>query len=170
MLQEGPLVGIAEGLAALRAARSASSAWLEYQRAGQIQITSPLNGGVLEDKQAMLDGFSYLVRGTLKRLPKDNAIWLLNEDLPGRVWPQGFSEGIVKYPYPREGEWEGRVFATSSQVNVSIFAVVAPPTSRDFFAYYQKWVSETKADPLGRIPVECTNRAQVRARQPTTAG
>jgi Predicted nucleotide-binding protein containing TIR-like domain len=129
----------------------------------KIQITSPTPGGFLEDPQPMADGLSYLVRGKLGRLPSNHTIWLLNQDqFSERVWPQGFSDGRVKY-HPQTGEWEGRVYVAPSQVNISIIAVVAPPTSQEFFEYYQKVVGQTKAEPVSRIPAECRNWVRVQA-------
>ena len=51
----------------------------------------------------MNNGFSYVVRGTLKNLPTKHWVWLLsvNESFD-RVWPQGFS----RVKFPRQGEWE----------------------------------------------------------------
>ena len=43
---------------------------------------SPVDGGMLEDAQISgKNGFTYLIRGTLKFLPKDHSIWLL----PGSI-------------------------------------------------------------------------------------
>lgn len=136
-------LGIAEGVAS-DVVVSTGRALIRRVFGTQIQIMLPLNGAFLEDQQPMGDSFSYVVRGKLKRLPRDHAIWLLNEDpLSGRVWPQGFF--TVRYPYPREGEWEGRVFVRSSQTDVG-------------------------SEPLIRVPVECTNMARVQARKPIAGG
>jgi hypothetical protein len=54
---------------------------------------------------------------------------------------------------------------------MQILAVVAPPTSQDFFEYFQKRGAETKAFvPLNRIPPECRNIAAVLARSPRIEG
>ena len=131
----------------------------------QITITSPVNGGFLEDgKQPRQDGWSYPVRGTVTHLPSDHEIWILNEGLPSReVWPQG--KHTIRY-YPERSEWEGQTFLWSWQDSVTIVAVAAPPLSHEMFAYYTKVHEHTgKAVPLSRLPVECTIVARVQARQ-----
>jgi hypothetical protein len=47
--------------------------------------------------------------------------------------------------------------------NVTIIAVVAPPTSLAFFLYYEKVGSKTAYEPLEQIPDECRNIHQVQA-------
>ena len=76
----------------------------------------------------------YIVRGTLRRLPKGHEIWLLTEDESTKqVWPQGFF-------LPRYDEsartWYGKVNATGRK-HLRIIAVVASPTSQDLFRYFQ---------------------------------
>jgi hypothetical protein len=132
------------------------------RRANNIQITCPIDGGILEDQQPRLQGFSYVVRGTLDQLPEDHAIWLLNASRDGRQWPQGGF--TVRYPYPGPGEWEGRIYLPYDQPETIINAVVAPPTSRQFFEYYQRY-GGGKA-PLARIPIECKDIAQVSVKAP----
>lgn len=50
--------------------------------------------------------------------------------------------------------------------NVTIIAVVAPPTSQEFFQYYEKVGSKTAYEPLERIPAECWNIHEVQAKKP----
>ena len=128
-----------------------------------IQITSPVDGGMLEDPQPLWDGFSYVVRGTLERLPIDHAIWLLNGSRDGRQWPQGWF--TVRHDYPRSGAWEGRIYLPRSVSDIIINAVVAPPTSRRFFEYYQQYGA---GNALTDIPIECTNKTQIRALTPAS--
>jgi hypothetical protein len=130
-------------------------------QADRILITSPINGGVLEDQEPRSQGFSYVVRGTLKQLPDDHVIWLLNASSDGRQWPQGFFP--VRYPYPGPGEWEGRIYLPYSQLETLINVVVAPPTSRQFFGYYQQLGT---GKPLTHIPIECTNKTQIWVKAP----
>src|SRR5208337_1377790 len=102
----------------------------------------------------------YLVRGSLKQLPRDHKIWLLNANTANRSgdqWPQGFSE--VRY----DGRWEGRIFLPYERTDTIVNAVVAPPTSRQFFAYYQQ---HGNANPLKGIPSECKNTAQISVKVP----
>jgi hypothetical protein len=159
------LLTVAEDLAVLKAAWGGFRGWREYQRAGRIQITSPRPLESLEDKQPfrkLEEGrFSYAVRGKLRRRPDDCEIWLLIEDRSGCVWPQGFSP--VQFD-PEKGEWIGRVHTQNPQPK--IVAVVAPPTSQEFFKYYQQMDNKTNYAALNRVPVECTNRTSVDARLP----
>jgi hypothetical protein len=62
-------------------------------------------------------------------------------------------------------QWLGKING-SGRRDLTITAVVAPPTSQDFFRYYQvsgglrvppKW------DPIPRVPLECSNRVSVQA-------
>jgi hypothetical protein len=155
--------GFFEGIAAHLTA-DAGKTLLRRISGNQIHITSPGPLAELTGKEPFeLEGrFSYAVRGKLKRLPSDCEIWLLIEDdRSGCVWPQGFSR--VQFD-PQNGEWVGRVHTQFTRPR--IIAVVAPPTSQDFFRYFQKWGSKTNHAALDRIPVECTNRAFVDARLP----
>jgi hypothetical protein len=128
-----------------------------------IYITSPRPLEFLEDKQSLGKISSYRVRGTLRQLPHGHEIWLLTEDHRGGVYPQGFREGVVQFD-SQTGEWVGRVAATTEQVK--IIAVVAPPTSQDFFKYYQMIGQKNnyEYERLPRVPPECTNMAWVQAR------
>jgi hypothetical protein len=128
-----------------------------------IYITSPRPLEFLEDKQPLGKAFSYPVRGTLKQLPRDHEIWLLTEGHRGGVYPQGFREGLVQFD-SQKGEWVGRVAVTTRQVK--IIAVVAPPTSQDFFKYYQMIGNKRnyEFERLPRVPPECTNTVWVQAR------
>jgi hypothetical protein len=135
----------------------------------QIRITSPLAGGLLggKEREPCHEGFTYVVRGTLKHLPTNHCIWLLNVyALSDEVWPQIFG---VKY-FPQQGEWEGRIYLPKYQESVIIVAVVAPPTSQELFSFYAQSLSERKDNlpirPLTRIPAEITNFARIHARAP----
>ena len=154
-----------QGLTAVKTGWSGVKAWVEYWRAGRIQITSPRPLDMLEDKQPFIPGppnrFTYAVRGKLKRRPENHEIWLLIEDPSGCVWPQGFSR--VQHNQDT-GDWVGRVHTQFSEPK--IVAVVAPPTSVDFFRYYQRVGNKTNHEALTRVPVECTNWDSVQARLP----
>jgi Domain of unknown function (DUF4062) len=128
-----------------------------------IQITSPRPLEFLEDRQPLGEkGFSYRVRGTLKQRPRDHEIWLLTEHHLGGVFPQGFRQGRVQYD-SQTGEWVGRVAVTTEQVK--IIAVVAPPTSQDFFRYYQRLgdIHNNQFEKLVRVPPGCKNTDSVQA-------
>jgi hypothetical protein len=123
----------------------------------KIQITSPKPKEPLSDPQKYgSSSVTCEVRMTLRQKPKDHAIWLLVEDpRKGKVWPQGFF--TVQYD-PKTNEWFGRVNGSPGR-QTKIIAVVAPPTSQDYFKYFQR-VGGLRRDiyePLDRVPSECTN-------------
>ena len=125
----------------------------------QIQITSPrpLEAPIGKKPFDEVGRFSYEVRGKLKRLPKNHEIWLLTEHSSGCVWPQGKAE------FNRDtGEWEGRIVA--QEPYQTIVAVVAPPTSQEFFKYYRQYGPRTNYGALNRVPFECKNIDSVDAR------
>jgi hypothetical protein len=130
----------------------------------QIQITFPPNGGVLGNQQPKWGkGFSYVVRGTLKQRPHDHTIWLLNANKPDiRAAQRPQDPAEVTYD-EKNGEWEGRVFLPYSQTSTFVNAVVAPPTSQQFFIYYQQY-GESK--PMAGIPIECKKTAQIFVKAP----
>jgi|SRR5271166_1929818 len=127
-----------------------------------IEITSPGSQHTLDRPEPLGGGISYAVHGRLKRLPPGHKIWLLREDVQsGCVWPQGF---FPVHFDEQKGTWSGKVSGPgTSRSPVTIHAVVAPPTSQDFFKYYQKLggLREQKYEPLSRIPAECKNVASV---------
>jgi hypothetical protein len=154
---------------------------------GRISIISPLNGGLLDEgRRPHGGGCSYLIRIRLTHLPEGHKIWVLNEDeVSGKVWPQ--SQAVRSL---RPSEWEGETFVWPKQTKITIVAVVAPPTSHEYFQYYHKFrehadrinravtqAIDNKAAsielrsedrevlPLVRLPPECTNIARVQARQ-----
>lgn len=155
--------GIVEGVAG-NAAWSALVSGFRVLTGRQIKISRPRPQEVLTNPEPLGSGFSYLVEGTLKRLPKGHEIWLLVQDQQnGSVRPQGF---LPLEFNPQTKEWSGRIngYGTST---LKIVAVVAPPTSQDLFRYFQHIGSEIKDfKPLPRIPPECTNTASVQARLP----
>lgn len=101
----------------------------------------------------------------LKRLPKGHEIWVLTQtDRTGHLWPPGFSP--VQYD-PNQGKWEGRINGSGGP-EIRIVAVVAPPTSQDFFRYFQK-LGELRGyvfEPLVQRPPECANFDSVQAKIP----
>jgi hypothetical protein len=129
----------------------------------RIEITSPREGEELkgEAHPERADLSVYEVRGRLKRQPADHEIWLLTEDdrFGKGFWPQGFRRVLYD---PQEGEWIGYVSAPAGG-SIKITAVVAPPSSRDFFQYYERVGRKTDWEPLNRIPVECTKSKSVQA-------
>jgi len=132
---------------------------------GDIEITSPRTGEILSGQEALGDGFSYQVRGKLKRLPKGHEIWLLTQDeSTGMLWPQGF---FPVHFDSREKTWMGKING-SGKKQVKIVAVAAPPTSQDLFRYFQLLgrMLEYKFEPLKRVPAECRNVTSVQALLP----
>ena len=127
-----------------------------------IKITSPAPQETLSDGEPMGSGHSFRVRGALKRLPKGHEIWLLTQDeKTGLIWPQGFF--MVQFN-PQLEAWMGKIYGGGTK-NIRIIAVVAPPTSQDYFRYFQTVGDkhQYQYEPLKRIPAECRNIASVQA-------
>jgi len=128
----------------------------------KIQITSLVSGGVLENPRPYAGGFRYEVRGTLKLLPKDHEIWLLNSGQASdqaQQWPQRSAKHSST-----SGKWEGLIYLPRTLAETFINAVVASPTAQQLFQYYNLYGGGEK--PLTRIPVDCENKAQVWAHAP----
>jgi hypothetical protein len=159
-----PVPAVFESLG-IRAAWSGATAWISKLKAGKIQITSPRPQEALGGRQTLPDGgITYEVRGKLKSLQQSHEIWLLlQEQTTGDLWPQG--SHLVQFD-PVAGEWVGRVSDRRSNHPIKIVAVVAPPSSQDFFRYYEKVGRKAGYEPLSRIPPECTNQASIQARLP----
>jgi hypothetical protein len=158
------MYGIVEGVAG-HAIWGSIMAFCRRMTGRRIQITHPRPQAALTDPEGTGPWHHYPVRGTLGRLPANHEIWLLTEDeVTGRVWPQGFFR--VQFD-PHLKTWMGKINGTSGP-QVKITAVLAPPTSQDFFRYFQKvgGLRGHEYEPLNRIPVECTNRASVQSRIP----
>jgi hypothetical protein len=130
----------------------------------QIKITHPRPLETLTEPESLGKGRSFAVRGTLKRLPKDHEIWLLTQnEATGQLWPQAFF--AVKYDHQQK-TWVGKITAEGWK-SVKIVAVVAPPSSQDFFRYFQHVGGlREKYEPLKRVPPECRNLASVQAFMP----
>jgi hypothetical protein len=126
-----------------------------------IKITHPGPGKFLTDGQPMGSGGQrFPVRGTLKSKPRGHEVWILVHDgATEKVRPQ-FRAAMFDAD---QGTWSGWI-NPSGQSEVRIVAVVAPPTSHEFFQYFQK-VGDLHHNhvPLERIPPECTNRDSVQA-------
>lgn len=90
------------------------------------------------------------VRGTLNFLKKDHLIWLLTEDAEGHIWPQAW--GPPQYN-EKTKEWEGSVIVDIKKFK--IYAVVAPPTTIEFFQYYEAVGQASGYRPINRLPPEC---------------
>jgi hypothetical protein len=115
-----------------------------------IKITHPRPGELLTDGQPVgSSGYRFPVRGTLKNKPAGHEVWILAHDGANeKVRPQ-FRAAIFD---PDQGTWSGSI-NPSGQSAVRIVAVVAPPTSHEFFQYFQK-VGDLHRNrvPLERIP------------------
>jgi hypothetical protein len=157
------MLGMIEGVAAEGVWAGTTGLWRKLW-GRRIQIASPRPLETLVDSGKVGGSITYRVRGTLKHLPKDHAIWLLTQDENSdHVWPQGFE--AVQFD-PSSGEWFGRVIVGPQTKTTKIIAVVAPPTSRDFFIYFQRCGQKTNWAALNRVPPECWNRADVQAKVP----
>lgn len=154
--------GIVDGIAG-NAIWSGITAAFRSAAGWQIQITHPRPQELLSGAEQLgKNSVAFQIRGTLKHLRKGDEIWLLTQDeLTGYVWPQGFFN--VQYN-PQQGTWMGKINGNGKK-QVKIVAVVAPPTSQDFFRYFQMVgrLRDYKFEPLKRIPEECTNKASVQA-------
>jgi hypothetical protein len=143
---------------------SATATAMKIVAGGRIKITSPRPMEVLTRAEKLDSGLqAFPVGGKLKWLPKEHAIWVLTQDeSTGRVWPQGFFP--AQYD-PDEGRWSGKIDA-GNRGHIRIYAVVAPPTSQNFFEYYE-WVGRELRggifEPLRQVPSECVNRGSVQA-------
>jgi hypothetical protein len=101
---------------------------------------------MMSEPKTLASGFSYIARGKLSRLPKGHQIWLLTKDEnTGRVWPQSFED-------PRYDEetkmWEVRVNG-SRKSRLAIIAVVAAPSTQDYFRYFQRLGELSPPDFVG---------------------
>lgn len=137
-----------------------------YQgRFGQrIRITDPQAHGFLTAAEMRPGVMKHVVSGTLKHLPKDHRIWLLVLDKSGRAWPQGLA--TVEYDKTK-GTWKGFINAMGSH-EVNIVAVIAPPTSQDYFEYFERMGRDFKTgyQPIARVPPECKKRDSIQAKVP----
>ena len=122
-----------------------------------IKISDPRPDNVLKDPRPFGSGWRFLIRGKLKKLPRDHEIWLLTQDARNNlIWPQG-SEGVV---YDSETQqWSGLVYLDGPERKVRIIAVCAPPTSQDLFRYFLRVgdLRDQQYEPLQRVPLECVN-------------
>ena len=157
-------VGVGESLTA-SAVQNGAGFLLRRLLGRRIVISSPRHDELPQDGRPHgkpeNNQTSYRVDGRLKRLPKGHEIWLLTQDIStGRVWPQG--GGPVSLD--ERGVWHGRVVLGPPDKRY-IVAVVAPPTSADFFRYYFSQAQKTNNwGALSRIPPECRNVARVEVR------
>jgi hypothetical protein len=134
-----------------------------YQRriGQQISITEPMTNGFLPPAELRRGVQAHPVSGKLKYLPKGNRIWLIVADeTNGKFWPQGFEP--VDY-HPDTETWKGYVTVFGWH-RVTIIAVIAPPTSQDYFNYFQRVGQKTQHEPLLRIPLECKKRHSIQAK------
>ena len=160
--------GFLEGLA-IKGLWESAAAFLRKTAGREIKITSPRPQELLRSPEQRGSGFFvFPVSGTLKHLPKDHEIWLLVEDQrSGRVWPQGFFPVVFD---PDQKTWNGKINPNiiGKTQPIKIVAVVAPPTSQDFFDYFQKLGDKTHHyEPLDGVPLECRkNSAFVQAQVP----
>jgi hypothetical protein len=83
--------------------------------------------------------------GTLKYLPEDHKIRLIIvNETKGKRWPQGFER--VNHD-ANTGTWKGYV-TVEGWHEVTIVAVVAPPTTQEYFNYFQRVGERTQHEPL----------------------
>jgi len=152
-----------EAILAWLGKQAASLGWRkaeEWLGRRAIKITTPLPRAVLMNPQSDGRVSYFAVQGSLKKLPQGHHIWLLvRPEQSDRVWPQGFFD--VEFD-PAIGQWTGRIHAEGAS-RFSIIAVVAPPTSCQFFRYYQRVGDkhDYQFEPLSQLPPECVNKDEV---------
>jgi hypothetical protein len=150
---------LTEGVASHAVWHFLTAAW-RRARGNTIHITSPRPQETLTNPKSLYNGgiLAYEVHGRLKRRPPEHTIWLLTQyEGDYRVWPHGFDP--VKYNKDT-GEWHGWING-KKRLRAKIIAVVAPPSSHDFFSYYQAHGNKTNWTGLPRLPPECKNKAEV---------
>jgi hypothetical protein len=131
----------------------------------EIKITDPQPESVLAAAEDIGGVIAHPVYGTLKYLSRGHKIWLLVVDESGgNIWPPGFTP--VDYR-KEQGTWKGYIHVWGWH-QITIVAVVAPPTTQDYFNYYQKLGRDfnSKFPPISRIPPECRKHVSVHARVP----
>ncbi|HEX3747650.1 MAG TPA: hypothetical protein VHW09_27130 [Bryobacteraceae bacterium] len=131
----------------------------------QIYITEPQENGFLAPAESRRGTSAHAVSGTLKHLPKGHAVWLIViDEKKGKHWPQGFER--VEY-HEATGTWSGYITADGWH-QVTVTAVVAPPTTQEYFNYFQRVGGMTKHEPLLSIPSECKRRHSIHVKVPPT--
>ena len=129
----------------------------------QIKIKEPRENGFLAPSECRAGIQAHAVSGTLKYIPKGHRIWLIVADeTKGKYWPQGFAP--VEY-HEDTGTWKGYIHVWGWQ-HVTIYAVIAPPTTQEFFNYFQRVGEKTGFAPMLGIPRECKKRATLRCKVP----
>jgi len=158
----GLVTGVVESIIAAVIIAIVVGAWRWYL-GRKVKISDPEENGELARAENRGGVVAHAVSGTLKSLPQDHRAWLLVlDDVRGKVWPQGFEP--VAYDKGK-GRWKGYVHVWGWN-HVTIIAVVAPPTSQEFFSYFQRVGYKTGFEALLNIPRECKMRATVHARVP----
>jgi hypothetical protein len=140
-----------------------SVAWYRYVFGQRIKILDPQMNGFLAPFEKRNGVGAHAVHGTLKHLPKDHRVWLLvmNEGA-SKIWPQSFAP--VEYS-KEQGTWQGWITAFG-WTNITIVAVVAPPTTQEYFNYFQRAGPKTSFEPILAIQYECKYRDRVQAKVP----
>lgn len=84
----------------------------------------------------------------------------------GKFWPQGFTPVETN---EAKGTWKGYIHAFEWHYkwsNLTITAVIAPPTTQEYFNYFQRVGKKTDFEALSGIPPECKWRDTVQAKVP----
>jgi hypothetical protein len=128
----------------------------------QIRITQPKENDFLLPAELHLGVQAHPVYGTVRHVPKGHKIWLLAaEESTGKAWPQGFSP----VEQSGDGTWKGYIHVWGWH-RVTIVAVIAPPTSQEYFRYFQRVGKKTDYEPIIGIPPECKKRHTISAKVP----
>jgi hypothetical protein len=136
-------------------------------RGQRIAITDPVNHGLLGVAEQRAGVVAHSLHGTIKHLRKDHKIWLVVVNESGdQFWPQGFAPVETN---EANGTWRGYIHAFDWQYkwqNITITAVIAPPTTQDYFNYFQRVGKKTDYAALSAIPAECKWRGTIQAKLP----
>ncbi len=133
----------------------------------QVTITHPQPNAVLTEPKPFKGITAYPVRGTYRHLPKGHQVWLLTQDetIGRRIYPQGFFHVHLN---PRDKTWHGLIDGGTRQ-QINVIAVIAPPTSQEYFQYFEYVGREVRNgvfEPIPKIPDECAERDSAQALVP----
>jgi hypothetical protein len=123
----------------------------------RITIDQPLAGDVLHPERPFQDGALYRVSGGLHHLDPQHKVRLAVENAAtGEFWPQGHED----IELDALGRWSGLVYIASEQQAARLYALIAPPTTVEFWDYYRRAGSRSGVwAPLMSLPCEVTEAA-----------
>jgi hypothetical protein len=133
----------------------------------RIAIINPTEHRSLSAAEPRAGIMAHVVHGTVKHLPKGHRIWLVFvHEAGGQFWPQSFAPVETN---DAKGTWKGYIHVFDWQYkweNITIMALIAPPTTQQYFNYFQRVGKKTGFEPLSAIPAECKWRHTIQAKVP----